>query len=194
MIRTHQAFWQLSPRGRADEGPESERSIISDNVPVELELPLESGRPIADPKKKLKARLKGRVPLEDVPWCDCFSPIVSAKVRQVLEARAPSQVQFLPVELSVERALPPITYWLVNTLRVLECYHPKLSKWKVLSVPSKTWWSFSKLVIDRSRVPENIAIFREVHCSTPIIIRTELRRALEVAGVTGAQFYPIDEA
>ena len=184
-------FFQLSQHGRADEGTDMNRSVVADNVPLGFAT---DGQLIAELKKPLKARLTGRIPLEDIPWCDSTAPIVSDRVRGVLEVQAPGQVQFLAVEMSVRKKPTSDTYWLLNTLRVHDCYHRTRSKWTVLSTPAKTWWSFDKLVIDTARVPVKTLIFRESHFETPLFVRRRLRDAIQAAGITGAQFYSVDQA
>lgn len=155
--------------------------------------PLWRGERIAKPLPSFNAKASRMHLIDDFPWNECSVPIVSDRVRRLLVAKARNQVQFLPVALSPRGQQSTKTYWLLNVLRVHDCYHRTTSKWSILSTSTGSWWDFSRFVIDSSRVPKSTMVFRDAKFSSPLFIRQSLRASIESSELTGAQFYSVEQ-
>lgn len=91
--------------------------------------------------------------------------------------------------------LPP--YWMVNFMQMMDCYHRSLSDFNILDDPSEPdgkRFSFNKLVIDSSRVPEDVLLCRVYRYENVVIVRRRLREVLDAHGITGVQYYPVAQA
>jgi hypothetical protein len=114
-------------------------------------------------------------PPEDLPVCVDQSFIVSSRLKEDLENRAPDHAQYLPV--SVERAPRGSSYWVANWLHMIDC------------AVRKGNLEFS---IDSSRIPSNIVIGRILGFNIKVIGRRDLCSYLEEQ-YSGVNLYSIHD-
>lgn len=183
-------IWLFSQKGRADEGDDTARSLVSDKISGKLDYELTSGRRVRIPGKMLHAKQLNSFPLEDVPWNNATPMIISGRLKSLLSKAAPGQAQYIPIMIKL-RDRSTKKYWVVNCLKMVQCTHPKLSKWTLLTAGGGSWRSYNTFAIDLRRVPRNALIFRDIDYPVAVFIRRRLRMAIEAAGITGAQFYSV---
>jgi hypothetical protein len=130
--------------------------------------------------------------LEDMPWIMGGGEVVSDRLRAFLERYAPGQLQFLPIQTRYKKKpLPAVTYWVMKTLKVLDCINFKASTYKPMEgQPHRVFMQY--VVFDLDAIPQDVMIFRSFSDEVPLYIRNELRIALEGQGMTGCQFYPVN--
>ena len=183
-------IYQLSQMGRADEGDEDQRCLVADNISVNLEYDLTSGRWV-EGTPAVSGRVTNRHPVEDMPWNQSVVAIGSPKVKQILERAAPGQVQFLPLRLSDGQG-NVLPFFVLNLLNVIECHDVKMSKWRMERIHNAEDLRFSRFFLDLARVPDEVAIWRARGLGTTLLAKQAIRVAFEAAGITGAQFYAVD--
>ncbi len=141
--------------------------------------------------------MDSRSPVEDMPWCGSRGHIVSDRLRRLIEANAPKHAQFLPAILLFDgEPLDIGCYWATNWLHMVDCFHRELSEYDRIedgSEPDGFRLSFDNLVIDASRIPPEILVCRVKHYENVCLIRQRLRSVLDAAGVTGVQYYPVQQ-
>lgn len=128
-------------------------------------------------------------PIEDMPWVGLSPPVVSDRLRRLIEAYEPGCGQFLPVQLRFNgHALDLPPYWVANWLRVEDCIDWHRSTWRKDYLRDGKF-EFARLVIDPGRTSS--AILRVRHYEVLTLIREDLRNILQANGITGCQFYPV---
>lgn len=136
------------------------------------------------------------------PVVNCKSPhifediliqkdIYSSRARQVFEEVAPGHAQFLPVILrSTDGAdlSGAGEYWVANWLNLVDCFDEARSE---CFRDQKTGriCSVMTLVIDESKVPENVSVFRCARATWKLVVRPVVKRALIEAKIRMAAFY-----
>lgn len=137
------------------------------------------------------------IPLDDVPWAVGGAVVVSGRVKAMIEAMAPMQAQFLPIEVvrsgwrledlsefvidtpsaSPIQFPPGHGYWIVNSLLEIECMD-----WQAAS------GSFSRIRVIQSLVPADAQLFRVRGRPSQLVCRQAFRREFFSNGFKGGQF------
>lgn len=151
------------------------------------------GQPVhVEGRLKLPINVQGK-PLEFTTTTLASTPIVHARVAPLLTALAPDDVQLVPVSIHQH----PGDYFLVNVTRLIKC----IDDARCLEVryfrpedgqPAKvgTYKSVLGLRIDPSLVGE-ARLFRPWGWEVALIVREDIKQALERAGVTGTHFQEV---
>lgn len=184
-------FQELSDAG----GSSSRRPRSSCEIVGSLEF-LESfreGRPLDPPKRRKEVRIDPPVPLEDMPW-SMYAPVVSDRFRAFLEEHAAGHAQYFEVILKgPKKLIPGQAYFLVNWLHVVDCIDFERSDWyEEDEEGDEPRYDFNEIVLDPSRVPPGVRIFRLRHFDVVTAIDADLAREIKRTGITGPQFYPIE--
>lgn len=149
------------------------------------------GRPAESCHPTRIVRCETPGPTEDMPWGGCLSPpIVSDRLRRLIDEHAPGAAQFLPVRMFYEDRpldLPP--YWLANWLFLEDCIDWQRSVYDEDLLHPGTF-SFALLVIDPSLTKDR-KILRIFGFNVITLIRSDLRQILVEEGITGCQYYRI---
>ncbi len=132
-----------------------------------------------------------------MPWNDSPGHIASDRLRRLIEREAPGHAEFLPVGL-VWRNKPANlgNYWMINWLHMVDCFDRARSKYTTVPdkhEPEGQRLSFDKLVINSRKIPRAIAVCRLTYYENIVVIRRSLREVLDAHGITGCQFYAIDQ-
>jgi hypothetical protein len=129
-------------------------------------------------------------PLDFTATCLGSTPIVHAKVATLLSELAPEDIQVFPV--SVERQ--PAPYFLINAVHLIQCIDDARCEEVRYYVPEDgqpaktgTYKSVLGLRIDPSKVGD-ARIFRLWGWTGALIVREDIKAAMERLGVTGASF------
>lgn len=117
-------------------------------------------------------------------------PVVNAKIASLFAALAPQDVQFLPVDVDSQ----PEPYCLVNVVRIVKCIDDEASGevryWKPEDGrPEKVgqYRAVYGLRIDPTKVGD-ARILRPWGWTVALIVSSDIKEAMERAGVTGAKF------
>jgi len=116
--------------------------------------------------------------------------VVSERLRDALAGgNAADGVEFLPVSIVNHKGrVASNSYFVLNPPTTIECIDLKASKvkWNVLN--KKLISTCERLVIDEKKVPAQVSTFRPRHLPMRILVRTEVAKSLEAAGLTGLHF------
>jgi hypothetical protein len=112
--------------------------------------------------------------------------IVSARMRTLVEATGAKEVEFLPVGIADHKGRTVAEdYAIVNPLKVVDAIDVAASKPVWNTIDSELIASCEKLVIDASRVPKALSLFRLRHLEHQVVVRGDLAQRLEAAGLIG---------
>jgi hypothetical protein len=187
-------LYKISTSGYADDAMSVPRSILDENVDYRLSERLLQGEPLGALPYPIRARQRSRGPLEDMPWSIGSAPIVSDRLKRILEKHAPQHGEYWPVEIYGRHAdTGGMNYWLVNWLRVVDCFDRSASDYDIVQDHAgDSRYRFRKLVITEAAVPRRAKLFRVLHFPEIQIVRRNLLMTIAAAGITGYQTYPIE--
>ena len=116
---------------------------------------------------------------------------VNDRVREVVEFSCPGHAQFLPVQLRRNRPgwRPPGQYWLMHWLRLVDCFDREKSDWEQLE--RGIMMRYDGLVIDMTKIPEQVLGCRMVHRKMKLLVRPLVRDAFIAANIRGMYFIPM---
>ncbi len=109
----------------------------------------------------------------------------------MFEEVAPGHAQFLPVTLRATDGADLSgagEYWVANWLNLVDCFDEARSDC-LRDDSTNQILSVMTLVIDESRVPENVLVFRCARATWKLVIRPVVKRALIKARIRMATFY-----
>lgn len=180
----HRAFWQWTYWRDAGSRAEARATVISfrnSSKDALSRINLEVGLiPPAD-VPLLEGDLEYTFSPEDCPFPVSHVFIVSDRVRRVLESEAPDNCQFFPIQLWHNGNVETAVYWALHVVHTLDCADRKRS----YMMPDG---HIVRKVIDETKVPPHISIFRVKDAHTSIIVRDSLRRQLLKVKATGSSF------
>jgi hypothetical protein len=147
------------------------------------------GRPLAPPLPRvaIKRLTKGKLP--DVLGAATASRLVSAALRDVIVHVCPEGVQFLPT--TSPRKLR-ITYFMANTTTHLACFDHDRSQYQRFPVAPHTIRAVKKMEL-KPIPPHAPALFHLAELPAVILVRDELRQAIQSASTSPGTFTPVDQ-
>lgn len=157
---------------------------------------LKDGRRAKKPPGTPRFRISPPLPcVEDMPWCG-MAYVVSERFRKLLKEKAPGHAQFFKAEVTgpkkqVAMLAPALPYHVVNWLHVVDCIDMKKSEYDA-DDDGEGEYLFSRVVLDATRVPEDVLIFRLRQDETTTMIDAALAKKIRKAGITGPQFYNLN--
>ena len=114
-------------------------------------------------------------------------PVVSGKMRRILEEFAPDAAEYLPIRLKGPGSDSlPDTYWAMNWLSIVDCLDERS-----FNVDRKGKRYVEVPVIDPKKIPPEFVLGVLEHYRVQILLRNDLRLALNKAGIRGTQFYKV---
>jgi hypothetical protein len=119
--------------------------------------------------------------------------IVTEKARAVLEAEPNLRWEWYPIEI-VDQGGKPLKarYTWAHLLENYECLDRSKSKYTASSMDPASVHTFHKMVLDPKRVPDDRTLFRLKEQPGTKIIRSDLVKRLQAAGVTGFELLKLD--
>lgn len=155
------------------------------------------GRLLTAELKSILVEAEDPPPLEDMPWADGSGRMVSDRLRTLLEQHAPGEVEFIPMKLMYKRSIvrDPV-YWMANFLHVVDCIDRTLSNYEEVPdrhQPDGVRLSINKLVIRLSAIPQDVSMCRVYKYEPLVLIRRQLREVLGREGITGPQYYSVEQ-
>jgi hypothetical protein len=148
--------------------------ISESGVPEKTRDEIALGQPITEMPQRFMIRdiTSGRLP--DVLGAPNFRPLVSDRVREVLEQRSRANIQFVPVRLEGYRG---VRYWLAHVLDELALVDRKRSK-VTWDPDDPQYMMFSGSMVLRDPPPGAPLYFR-LHEIPTRIVADELKQALQ---------------
>lgn len=120
--------------------------------------------------------------------------IVSPALRALLEEHSGAEIEFLPVRiLNHKGRLASDEYSIANVIGTVDCVDMARSEGRLDPGESGVFARLKKLHLDPGRVPPEGRLFRIAAMPPVMIIRDDLRRILEDAGITGAEYLTLGE-
>jgi|KBSMisStandDraft_5_1062788.scaffolds.fasta_scaffold288115_2 hypothetical protein len=112
--------------------------------------------------------------------------VVSPRARAQLEAAKAVDLELLPVGIADHKGRTVAdNYAIVNPLKVVDAIDVAASGVIWNRIQSDLIASCQQLVIDAARVPPEVVVFRLRHLEHQVVVRGELARQLEAAGLVG---------
>ncbi len=113
--------------------------------------------------------------------------VVSGKMRRILEEFAPDAAEYLPIRLKGPGSDSlQDTYWAMNWLSIVDCLDERS-----FNVDRKGKRYVEVPVIDPKKIPPDFVLGVLEHYRLQILLRNDLRLALNKAGIRGTQFYKV---
>lgn len=154
------------------------------------------GRPVTEWDCTLQASYHGvelksfHFGLADNGW-----PVFSQEMRRCLEKAARGLIQFLPFRLLVEYDGREVTTFCVGqVLSLVDCLDRRRTKVRNNWNPINSWGDFGTcrpIVLNEQLIGDNKLFRIKGHCRS-IVVRQDLKEAIEQAGFKGQRFDPLD--
>jgi hypothetical protein len=115
--------------------------------------------------------------------------VVSKKLKELIEARGPRRVEYLPVGI-VDHKKKPVRdpYFVVHPVEVVDCIDTKRSDVQWNAIDKDKIASCEKLVLKPNAIDGKHLLFRPRHLEYYVMILPELADALRGAGFSGLRF------
>lgn len=168
----------------------------------DIEFPLWCDEPACDKGQfvsKWDPSIVGRYGPPDAPPTDYpivifpFWPVYSPRLRELMGREVPGQIQYLPFRLRASVGHGEIDgYCVANYLKLIDCLDRDLSRsannWQSDGDPID--FAIREQVLSQRLIGDE-RLFRVLGDYTEIIIREDLAKSIEAAGMTGCKFVPV---
>ena len=120
--------------------------------------------------------------------------VVSKRLKKLIEAAKPANVEYLPVSIINHKGkVASADYFIVNPYRLQDCIDQKQSVLKWNAIDPDLIVTCKKLIIDEGKVAKGSKIFRLKHFPFPIFVERALAEKIESEEMTGIIFTEIEE-
>ena len=137
-------------------------------------------------KFEVNAQQKSRI--QDMPCCLAGRPVVSDRLRKLIEQLSPGAAQYLPVRIMWRGEPIGGRYWVANWLRAVDCVDWARSTPRIKSIPPVEPAFLEKMEIDPRKIPASAQVFVVKHVPTTVLCTRKFRKALDDAGMVGVQY------
>jgi hypothetical protein len=139
----------------------------------------------------------------DYPFPSGLVPVYSLRLKNLMEAMNIPGIQYLPLRvMRQDRAKELFGYHIANYLNVIDCLDREKSVYEVLTKDNLFMWekrphmlgSFGdvrKAVLNFEKIGD-VPIFRLWGWKMMVIVREDLKIAIEKAGITGCEFSKLE--
>jgi hypothetical protein len=145
------------------------------------------GQRIPAPLPKLKITKLSPGELPDTLVMAGSGTFVSPGLHTVIERAVGEYVQFIPAATA---GSPRAPYRLLNSLALVPCLDLTRSKYETFDTPPRAIRTFSKMVLT-TIAPGGPPIFHVGEMPGVIIVRSDLREAMEATSASAGEFVPI---
>ena len=193
-------YFRWSQFGGADEYEEPklvwDLSILLKNI---NEWDLMACKYIEDWDCTTTALYEEEVEYTDYPFTSCLLPIYSTRLKLLMEDLGMNDIQYLPLKISRKDGAKEVDgYYIANYLRMIDCLNREQSVYQVWTRDTLLFWEkrpfmlgtfrdVRKAVLDSDKV-NNAPIFRLWGWEMMVIVREDVKQAIEKAGITGCVF------
>lgn len=164
---------------------------------------LKSGQRIDNWKKDVAAYFNKEARLIDFPFSAYDIPIFSPKLIALMESNNITNIQFLPLKIINSTNKNAIDgYCIANYLDVIDCLDRNLSIYEVWTKENLLYWEerpwmlntyrdVKRIVLSNSKTV-NSPVFRLKGWEVAVIVREDVKKAIEQANITGCVFSEIE--
>jgi len=126
--------------------------------------------------------------------CNTISlPVVSARVRAVLEELAGKDCEFLPITLRDHRnKIASKDHCIVHVLRLEDAIDMKRSRYRMSELSRSEIAEVKELRLDLAAIPHDAHVFRARTAPDLVLLSDAVERRLQEAKVTGLRLYPAE--
>lgn len=176
-------FWRLSTSGSLkSERNGSKQWTVNVVVPIEFLTAVVLGRRIDVRNLTVMASTTQSDRREDMPWTSLYSQLVSGRLMHLWESLYPGNIQYIPCDIKCVDGANISDYFLINPLHVIDCMDEAETR-------ARFGDPMGRAVIDPSKVPENVGMFRVSRTATTFTIRESVRMAMKREKITGWYAY-----
>lgn len=120
--------------------------------------------------------------------------IASKRLKELLEAESKANLECLPLSIANHKGRIAATdYFIINVLDHVDCIDLTKSDVDRNSPTPGMLSGLHRLFILEDQIPPEARLFRLKPMPAAILIRDDLRAALEAAGITGVKYVPMGE-
>ena len=160
-----------------------------EGLSAQQELDIFFGTPLAEPLPQGTITTLSPGTLPDRLESAWSSVMVSARLKAVVERHCPEIIQYIPITLA---AHPQTPYWIANLLYEITCFDWERSVFKTYDEPPRALRKVSKMRL-KPLPADAPALFRLEEITEVLLVRDDLREALETLGVSGGYFVKVDD-
>ncbi len=185
MSNTYVRLKPVAPRGAAHfgflKGYDDDWKLV-EGVSVADEFP-------GDAAYRMNKDLPNDMGLEDAVHNLNSQLVVSERLRAFLESRGDLKIEFLPVRLINHKGREVREpYAIANILRHVDAVDKEATIHEWNSLDDTAMIGIKNLTVNPASVPDDALLFRLVHVTDVIGVRSDLAEALREAGFTGLDF------
>ena len=147
------------------------------------------------PPGSLEYELDPRCPGSLEPLFEDDVPIMSLDVAGVLHEVGVDNIEYFEAIIHEPRSGRTLRdYTAFNVVGLVSGADLKASEFMVEPSPDAPMdVDFEKLVLDQSRIPPDLLVFRLAASGRPIVVHAKVRQAIEAAGIGGVRFFEAGE-
>ncbi|NOJ52700.1 hypothetical protein HK404_08785 [Myxococcus xanthus] len=120
--------------------------------------------------------------------------IVSEKLKALLEQQAGARIEFLPVTIANHKGrVAAKDYFIANLLDHVDCVDKERSEVEELNPDPTLLSGLFRLQVFPERIPSNAKLFRLKTMPPAIIVREDLRAAIDAGHITGVNYIAMGE-
>jgi len=115
--------------------------------------------------------------------------VVSARLKEFIEAAKPAHVEYLPVTIMNHKGkVASSEYFIINPYKLQDCIDQKASTIDWNAIDPTLISACTNLVLDEKRIEKNAKVFRLKHYPTKVLFARELADEIKKAKFTGIKF------
>jgi hypothetical protein len=142
----------------------------------------------------MNSEFKKQIALADNLWGPGGHRVISARLKDFIEARKPTGVEFLSVSIINHKGkVASADYFILHPVRILDCVDQKRSTFVWNPIDKDLIASCSELVFDLAAIPEDALIWRPRHLYYDVFVQRRLADDIVAGGFTGVRFKEIEE-
>jgi hypothetical protein len=120
--------------------------------------------------------------------------VVSKKLKELIESKAPPSTEFLPVTIYNHKGrVASADYFIVNPFLLQDCIDKKKSQIEWNDIDPELICSCFGLVLLPDTIDPKLLLFRPKHMPTIVLVRRDLADEIEAGGFTGIKLVGLDE-
>jgi hypothetical protein len=139
----------------------------------------------------------------DYPFATDLLSVYSPRRRSLMEDLRINEIQYLPLRIKRQDGEKEVYgYSIANYLRVIDCLNREKSVYQVWTKDNLLYWEkrtnmigtfrdVTNAVLDFDKIGD-AKIFRLWGWETMVVLREDVKQAIEEAGITGCEFYKIE--
>jgi hypothetical protein len=198
-------FFRWSQFGGADEIQPISVWYLSIKLEKIREWDLMAGKHISNWDTNTIAIYDEELEYTDYPFTSDSLPVYSSRLKSLMEELGIEGIQYLPLKIGRRDGVINVNgYHIANYLRVIDCLDRERSVYQVWTKENLLFWEkrpymlgtfrdVKKAVINSEKIG-NVPIFRLWGWELMVIVREDVKQAVEEAGIIGCVFREIEVA